>query len=141
MAVTLTVGSNSWVTLAEANTFLESIFDTNWSGISTDDDKKKCLITAFWLIYTWPEVSIPKNSTDENVKIAQMRLADWVYSNYSEWKDRASLIAGGVKNFALSKWRESLDKSSLPIEVQNLLDDSMLNAGGYFPTFSRELEN
>lgn len=141
MSIAIIVGTNSWVTLAEANLYLQNKLGADdWSTLS-DSTKEQCLITAFWLIYTWPEVSIPKNSTDEKVKIAQIELAWWLYNHYSEWRERGALIAGGVKSFAISKWRETLNKQSLPLEVQNLLDDSLLNAGGYFPTFERELEN
>jgi hypothetical protein len=139
--ITITVGTNSWVTLTEANDYLESQFGNNWDSITSDDDKKKCLITAFWLIYTWPDYSIPKTSTEENVKYAQIKLADWIYSNYSDWKEHGAMIAAGIKSFALPKWRETLIDQGLPFEVQSLLNDSLINSGGYFATFERELEN
>lgn len=137
--ITITVGTNSWVTLTEANDFLDQIFDNDWSNL-TEVQKKQLLITAFWLIYTYPEISIEKSSTEEKVKIAQIKLAEWLYNYYDEWKERGALIAGGVKSFSLSKWREVFNRQSLPFEVLNLLDDSLLNSGGYFPLVERELE-
>ena len=46
MAVTITVNSNSYVTLEEANSILELVFDSaEWSAL-TDEQKKVCLINA-----------------------------------------------------------------------------------------------
>ena len=46
MAVTITVNSNSYVTLEEANSILELVFDSaEWSAL-TDEQKKVCLIDA-----------------------------------------------------------------------------------------------
>lgn len=46
MAVTITVNSNSYVTLEEANNILELVFDNaEWSAL-TDEQKKVCLINA-----------------------------------------------------------------------------------------------
>ena len=46
MAVTITVNSNSYVTLEEANNILELVFDSaEWSAL-TDEQKKVCLVNA-----------------------------------------------------------------------------------------------
>jgi hypothetical protein len=138
MAVTLIVGTNSWVTLAEANAFLETQFSNNWDSISSDDDKKKCLITAFWWLFNSSNFTIPKSSTNENVKNAQMLLADWIYGYYEEWKDRNALIAGGVKSFTLSKWREVLEKATIPNDIQDMLNS--FKTGENFFTVTRDVD-
>ena len=46
MAVTITVNSNSYVTLEEANSILEAVFDNQeWQSL-TDEQKKVCLVNA-----------------------------------------------------------------------------------------------
>ena len=47
MAMTLTVGTNSYVTLAEANAYMEPVINGyNWEE-ATDDTKNRALATAF----------------------------------------------------------------------------------------------
>lgn len=137
MAITITVGTNSWVTLNEANDFLESQFGSNWSSL-TDTQKKQCLITAFWWLYNSFKFTIPKNSTDENVKNAQILLADWIGDYYEEWKERNALYSSGVKSFSLSKWRESLQKAQIPFQIQDMLNS--FKNGEYFPQFQRDVD-
>lgn len=46
MAITITVNSNSYVTLEEANIILEAVFDNQeWQSL-TDEQKKVCLVNA-----------------------------------------------------------------------------------------------
>jgi hypothetical protein len=137
----LILHNNSWATVIEADNYLADKFGADeWSALS-NTDKEKCLITAFWWIYAYPGVSILKTSTDEKVKIAQIVLAWFIYQYYVEYKKRESLISSGVKSFSLSRWSETLEKQELPQEVLALLDDALVNLGGYFPTFTRKLEN
>ena len=141
MAATVIVGTNSWVTITEADDYLEEKFGADaWAGLS-NNLKAQCLITAFWWIYNYPFFNIPKSSTDENVKNAQIELAWWIYLYYKGFEKRGALIAGGVTDFTLSKWKEKLDEQEMPQIILNILDDELVNKGGYFPTVSRELEN
>ena len=46
MAITLEVGTNTYVTLEEANGILEAVFDNaEWQSL-TDEQKKACLVNA-----------------------------------------------------------------------------------------------
>ena len=46
MAITLEIGTNSYVTLEEANIILEAVFDNQeWQSL-TDEQKKVCLVNA-----------------------------------------------------------------------------------------------
>jgi hypothetical protein len=137
MAITLTVGVNSWVTLAESNQYFEERFGSGaWAGLS-DDAKKQCLITAFrWIFYS-PIFNIPASSTDDKVKKAQMELAWYVYGNFTSHQKRAALIAQGVTEFQLSKWEEKLSKGGMPQEILDILADEIINLGGVFPTVTR----
>ena len=137
----LVLNDNSWVTIPEADDYLKDKFGADaWSALS-NTIKEQCLITAFWWIYAYPGVNIPKTSTDEKVKNAQIELAWWIYNYYTEFEKRGALIASGVEDFTLSKWKEKLGEQDLPYFIKNMLDDALENLGGYFPTFDRDLEN
>lgn len=133
----LIIGTNSFVTLTEANNYLDSKFGAGgWSALP-DATKEQLLVTAFrWLV----SLGIAKTSTDENIKWAQIELAWWSYNYLSEYEDRGALLASGVTKFQLSKWEEELSSQGLPTIVKDLIADA-INVGGFFPTMSRELEN
>jgi hypothetical protein len=136
----LVVGTNSWTTLTEANDYLDGKFgSSSWLALS-NDDKESALISAFRWIRRLDAYNIPASSTAEKVKFAQIELAYYITVYWTEHEQRDALQAQGVENFSLSKWRESLGKAQLPQIVEDLLSDELLNAGGYFPTFTRELD-
>ena len=137
----LTVGTNSWVTVIEADNYLSDKFGADgWSALS-NNVKEQCLVTAFWWLYTYPGLNVPKTSTNEKIKTAQIELAWWVYNNYPEFEKRGVLIASGVEDFTLSKWKEKLGKQDLPYFILNLIFELLTDTGGFFPTFNRDLEN
>ena len=141
MAVNVVVGTNSWVTVAEADDYLEEKFSADaWATLSTTI-KSQCLITAFWWIYNYPSFNIPKSSTSENVKNAQIELAWWTYQYYTSYEKRGALISSGVTDFTLSKWKEELGTQDIPQIVLDILDDEIIGKGGYFPTVSRGLSS
>jgi hypothetical protein len=136
MALTLVVGTNSFVTLTEANDYLEGKLGADsWASLS-DTIKKQALITAFrWLV----RLGVPTSSTSDNVKSAQIELAWFYYQNYEAYEEREALYAGGVRDFTLSKWKESLEKADVPEYIKDLVGD-LIGVGGYFPDFERDLE-
>jgi hypothetical protein len=137
----ITVGTNSWVTIAEADTYLEGKFGADaWNSLS-DTIKTQCLISAFRWIFNYPFFNIPASSTSEKVKSAQIELAWWIYQYYTSYEERGALISGGVEEFTLSKWKETLGEQDMPKVVLDFLDDELEGKGGYFPTVSRDLTN
>lgn len=136
MALTLTIGTNTFVTLAEANNYLEGkLGASDWFTL-TDTEKKQCLISSFrWLL----RLGVPATATATNVKYAQIELAWWLYQNYEEYEDRDALYASGVRNFRIGQWSESLAKAELPSFLEDLIP-GYLDIGGVFPEFSRELD-
>lgn len=136
----LTVGTNSWVTVAEADSYLSEKFGigTTWTSL-TPSEKEQALITAYRWIQSLSIYTISPSSTEEKVKHAQIELALYVVKYYDEHNKRTALYAQGVRNFSISKWKENLDKSKLPFEVEDLLDDYLTGLGGQFPEFEREL--
>lgn len=105
MPVTITVGTNSYVTLAEADTFFaQRAFSDAWVGV--DDDKARSLIAAarhldflyIWKGYPtvttqamqWPRNgvqsrtggSVASDATPQDIKDAQCELAyQWIQSD------------------------------------------------------------
>jgi hypothetical protein len=137
----LVVGTNSWATLAEANDYLAGKWNagTTWTGLS-NTQKESALITSFyWIRRKYP--AIPASSTADNVKYAQIELAWYIVNSYSEHIKRSALYTQGVRDFSISKWREKLEKSTLPQEIEDLLEDYLTGQGNYFPTITRELDN
>ena len=136
----LIVGTNSWVTVAEADTYKSDKWDSgDWTTLN-NNEKEKALVSAYRWIQSKQEYNISPTSTSQKVKDAQIELADYIIDYWSEHKERDALYAQGVRDFTLSKWKEKLEKPDLPFIVQDLLSDSLLNAGGYMPLFERELE-
>ncbi len=138
MAITLTVGTNTWVTLAEANSYMESKWGADdWSSLS-DDNKKKLLITAFEWINSEPDYDI--STVTDSLKKAQIELAWFIYENNDVYEKHELLWASGVRDFDISKFSETLKEPMLPLKVQKLLSEYNYNAGGYFPTIDREVD-
>jgi hypothetical protein len=138
---TVTVGTNSWVTITEADDYLDGKFGADaWASLS-NTIKTQCLISAYRWIFNYPFFNIPASSTSEAVKSAQIELAWWIYQYYTAYEQRGALIAGGVTDFTLSKWEEKLSEQDMPQVILNFLDDELEGKGGYFPTVSRELSN
>ena len=137
----LTVGTNSWVTVAEANTYFADRFgaSTTWASL-TNAQKEQLLITAFRWIQSRPEFSISASATDTYIKEAQMELAWWIYNYMDAHEQRRALYIHGVRNFQLSKWEEELDKSEFPGFISDMLADALTGLGGYFPTATRDFE-
>lgn len=139
--MSLTVGSNSWVTVAEATDFLNDRYGASgWASLS-NEDQEQLLVTAFWKIYGNKDYTISKDNTDEKVKTAQIVTAWYIYENYDEIKKRMTLQGQGVQSFTISKFSETFKKdggSWLPEEAEDLLNEAFsLNI---FATFERELD-
>lgn len=132
----LVVGTNSWVTIAEADSYIANkINSDSWTAI----DKAKYLISAFYAIYTSPDLNIPKDSTNEKVKIAQMELAYWFLDNYTAWTKRQALQNMGVTEFRADGISEVYNnKGSLPFYILDMLKD--FKTGSTIATFERDVE-
>ena len=140
MAVVLTVGTNSWVTLVEANAYLEEKWGASaWASL-TDSQKSQLLITGYRWINQKDYIDIPASSTNTKVKYAQIELAFYCYNYYAEHEKRRALYAQGVRDFSISKYSETLEASDLPDFIKNLLKDFIVDEGGYFPVMERDFE-
>ena len=133
MAATIIVGTNSWVTLAEAETYFEARpQSTGWDSLTTDDQKNQYRIFAFnWLFYD-PGFLAPASATQQAVKNGQCEAAEFLITNYAEWAKRDALIASGVKDFQYSKWRETLGEVTKPNIVINYFSSVGFYGGANF---------
>lgn len=135
---TITVGTNSWVTLDEANTYLDEKFGASaWASL-TNNTKEQCLITAYRWINRLSNYSISSSTT--KLKYAQIELAWYVYTYYDSHLKHEALIAQGVEEFDISKFSEtSTGKITIPDTVKDLLDEYDIGSGGYLPLIEREV--
>ena len=133
------INNNSWVTLAEANSYLlEKIGADDWAT-AANALKEQCLISAFRWINRLTNYSI--SVVTNNVKYAQIELAWYLYNYYDTHAKHEALNAQGVKEFRISKFHEALrGKTELPDTVKDLLEDYDLYSGGYLPLIEREVE-
>lgn len=120
MAITIIVGTNSWLTLAEAETYFESRINADsWNNLPSNDEKSKYLISAYnWLFYD-PAFLAPASATQQAVKNGQCEAALFLIDYATEWDKRDALIASGVKEFQYSKWEEKLGEVKKPNTVIN----------------------
>lgn len=136
--ITLTVGTNTWITLTEADNYQNEQFGRDAWPTYPVEIRKKLLINAYNWIKRDGNYSI--STVTQKLKDAQAELAWWVYSNLSTWQKHETLIASGVTEFKISKFSENLSSMGLPKTVQDLLEDYLSGLGGYFPTQEREVD-
>jgi len=122
--MSLILHTNSWVTIAEADNYLSDKFGASAWSLSTE--KEALLVTAFYEIYTTPNITIPKNSTNERVKWAQIELAFWLLQHDQDRGIRESLQVMGVTSAKADDTQENYNcKFILPPTIANLLSDFM----------------
>lgn len=131
----LTVGTNSWITITEADEYLQhdmsagEWFELVTTGKKGSNTKENVLVTAFKEISASPLVDIPKDSTDVNVKYAQAEMALYLLKFYDEIYSRRASIASGLSSFKYSEREERFDTSegggstTLPSNVLGLLNE------------------
>ena len=136
---TIVVNTNSWVTIAESETYLDEKLGADaWASLS-DEEKTQSLISAFRWINRATNYSI--GVVTDNLKYAQMELAFYIYEYSESHRKHEALIAQGVDSFRISKfWEASSGKIELPQTVKDLLSDYDLYTAGYFPLMEREVE-
>jgi hypothetical protein len=118
----LILHTNSWVTIAEADTYLND--KCNASAWSTCTQKESFLVTAFRTIYSHPGISIEKTSTNERVKWAQIEMAYWLLQHDKDNDIREALQVMGVTSAKADDTQETYNcKFLLPPVVENLIID------------------
>lgn len=134
----LTVGTNSWVTLAEADAYLATKYGAAaWAGLPVAD-REALLITAYNLLRLQSGYAIAPDAAAYAVKAAQIETAWWWYGHGAEWEKRAGLYAGGVRSFTVMSWSEGLAAPELPAYIKDMLTEFARGSGNYLPKFRRD---
>lgn len=135
--MSVTVGTNSWVTIAETDDYLcETMDSSEWFTLTTKQ-KTQRILTAYRWINQQPDISIPATSTATAVKYAQIELSLYIHNNWTEHKKREGLYNSGVRNFSVMSFSESLAGAKFPDYIKGLLKD-YLTANGAFPRVERD---
>jgi len=131
----LLVGTNSWTTVVEADDYLQNRMSSEqWfllpvTGLPGTGSKENLLVTAYYEIQASPIVDISANSTDLNVKHAQIEMSMFLLKYYDSISDGRAAIASGISSFRYSERSESYNTRdgggaiSLPANVTGLLND------------------
>lgn len=136
----VTVGTDSWVTVAEADTYFSMKYGAGaWAGLS-NDQKVQLLVSAHNWIQSQPDISIPETSTDTKVKQAQCEAAWYIYLHWENHDKRRALEAQGVKAFHVGNFGETLEIGQFPGWLKDLVSD-FYSKGGQFPVTHRSLED
>lgn len=138
----IVVGTNSWVTIVEADTYMSEKWNaaSTWAALS-NEEKEQLLITSYRWINSDDRYEIGADEDSDGVKYAQIETAWYIYQYNDEIEKRMALQAQGVQDFDVSKFSESYKigvGSRLPDFVGGLLDDFESNT--VVTTLTRELD-
>ena len=139
----LTIGTNSWASVAEGDTLLTDRIDAEeWFALSDSGapgarSKESLLVSAFHWLSGSTQLSIPSSCADLNVKNAQIEAAWFLHEYYLTLKDRRAAFASGLKSMRMSRRTESLGAPSIPDHILGMLseyqtsNDTVLLGGEY----------
>jgi hypothetical protein len=119
--MSLVVGTNSWCSVSEADTYLEyrinasEWFQTGEKSSPGEVSRESLLVSAFYWLQGAPELEISATVTDTDVKNAQIEAALFLLEHYDELNERRAAIYTGVSSFKLSKKSENFDINQLQI--------------------------
>lgn len=138
---TLTVGTNSWVTVAEANTYFDEKYGASaWATLGLHE-KERLLISGYRWIMAQSFFSISPASTAPAVKQAQCEAAWFLYMHNEALEKRRGLYVTGVRQFDISAFSETLAEPAFPEFIKDILDHFTVGMGGTFGTASRTLDD
>lgn len=126
----VTVGVDSWVTAAEADSyFARRAGGAAWAAVSAAD-KESLIVTAFyWLLYD-DAYSLTEASSNPAIKHAQLE-AVWFLLNYREdYERRQALSAAGVSSMSSRVWSETLTGVKKPDAVAGALAKAGVSGRG-----------
>lgn len=129
------IGTNSWATTAEADTYLADRLDTGqWFelqdvGNPGEVTKTTFMVTAFRWLRNSRQLNLSDSLTDQVVKDAQSEAAFFLVRYRREWDDREAAIASGLTEFDMSRRSETFDPNQLSIP-QRILDMLQNFVGG-----------
>lgn len=126
----MTVGTDSWVTLAQATAYFATRFGASWWAALSSPEKETLLVSAFnWLLYDGT-LELSASTDSQDVRVAQMEAAYFLHDHQAEYEERAANIAGGVTSVSASKWSESYGTLQKPERVLAPLKRAGFYVGG-----------
>lgn len=140
----ITVGSNSWVTLLEADEYFNNRPGSqDWFALADTpatpggDSKEGFLTTAFyWLLDD--AFGLTGSESSEAVKRAQLEATIFLLLYSKEYYNRQALIAGGVTSFMNSRWTENLSEITKPMNITSILYGAGFSSGNSFVQLAGE---
>jgi len=126
----MTVGIDSWVTIAQADAYFSTRFGASWWAPLVNAEKEALLVTAFnWLLYD-AAFELSPETDSQDVRVAQMEAAYFLHDHQAEYEGRAANLAGGVTSVSASKWSESYGTLQKPELVLAALKRAGVYIGG-----------
>ena len=141
MAPVVVVGVNSWATVAQADLYFESRYNSDAWAALTLNQKSQLLITAFRWIRQQSAFSVPAEDTSEVVRQAQCEAAWFVLNWFEEYEKRRALTASGVKSYKAMDVSETFEAVAFPPFLGDILSDYNIEIGGTLVRVSRDLED
>jgi hypothetical protein len=135
----VTIGTNSWVTIAEADAYFNSRAGASmWPQlpevpeVAGSDSKETFLVTAFYWLLDYSGLNLSAALTLPAVKRAQCEAALFLIQYRADYEVREAKIAGGVKQFSQSKWSETLDVQTMPKRILSILASAGIESNANF---------
>lgn len=130
--MSLVVGSNSYVTVLEADEYLTNrIGADKWFTLPDTplspgtDSKESFLITSYNWLTGSSALDLPSTSDNQKIKEAQIEASLYLLEYYEAHKDRQAKQAQGVESFTFSKrsegYTEPGSSSGIPANILGLL--------------------
>ena len=135
--MSLSVGTNSWATIAETDTYLEDrINATDWFALTESSTpgaitKASILVTAFFWLSNAAELNIAPSVTSATVKNSQAEAALFLLKYFDEYDARRAAISSGLESFIMSKRHEKFNKGNIgiPEYILAMLSDYRVDSG------------
>ncbi len=141
MPSAIVAGTNSWVTEAEANTFLGDRLDADTYWIDDEPDNTRALLTAYnWLNnsgrFDFPDVAV------QIMKDAQCEYALFLLQHQPDIDLRMGLISQGVVKAGVVKEEYDRKETGIPIPpfVSDMLSDYQTQTPFYIFDIERDEE-
>ncbi len=114
MAATITVGTNSWETVAEANTFMEGRIRAGEYWTNGDADNIPALITAYYWLTDSPKFSFPSTVTAA-MKRLQSEMALFLLQHQPDIDLRMGIQAQNVIEAGIVKEKYVMAVMGIPV--------------------------
>jgi len=137
----ITVGTNSWITEAEADSYFESRLGASDWWVDGGPDSVPAIITAYQWLSNSKRFSFPTTAT-QSIKDAQCEMALFLLQHRADIDLRLGLQAQGVVSAGIVKERYDLSFNGIPVPatVLALIDDYNGEHNFYIGDLERDSE-